>query len=257
MPPARPRRAPATVTILVPQDPQWLHDFYMTNDLLLAPYHAAWAARENGVGEHIAPAYPPGLENLTGLDAPKSLDAWGNVQRAFPAALRSRRSLRGVTADPARGSALRAPDGTPLVPLHPVTVNEDDLRTLKRVRRALRAGAKANPSLLVTHHPDGSADIESVASPGAYVGTVDRTVAVLTLAPDEDVETVTAALAPDHCAEGADGRAGGANHLPGGARRITLTDSEYAAYDRFADRLATAAMTGEFMGDRALFRSRY
>ncbi|MFM9588849.1 hypothetical protein ACKI1J_07680 [Streptomyces scabiei] len=251
MPPARPGRAPATVTVLVPQDPQWLHDFYMTNDLLLAPYHAAWAARENGIGEHIAPAYPPGLENLTGLDAPKSLDAWGNVHRAFPPTLRSRRSLRGVTADPARGSALRAPDGTPLIPLHPVTVHEEDLRALKRVRRALRAGAKATPSLLVTHHPDGSADIESVPSPGAYVGTVDRTVAVLTLAPDEDVETLAAALAPDSHADSADGG------RAGGARRVTLTESEYAAYDRFADRLAMAAMTGEFMGDRALFRSRY
>ncbi|MBP5861791.1 hypothetical protein F6456_16605 [Streptomyces sp. LBUM 1484] len=160
------------------------------------PYHAAWAARENGVGEHIAPAYPPGLENLTGLDAPTCLDAWGNVHRAFPPALRSRRCLRGVTADPARGSALRAPDGTPLIPLHPVTVTEQDLRALKRVRRALRAGAKANPSLLVTHHPDGSADIESVPSPGAYAGTVDRTVAVLTLAPDQDVATLAAALTP-------------------------------------------------------------
>ncbi|CBG70791.1 MULTISPECIES: hypothetical protein [Streptomyces] len=254
MPPARPvrpGRAPAIVTVLVPQDPQWLHDFYMTNDRLLAPYHAAWAARENGVGEHIAPAYPPGLENLTGLDAPTCLDAWGNVHRAFPPALRSRRCLRGVTADPARGSALRAPDGTPLIPLHPVTVTEQDLRALKRVRRALRAGAKANPSLLVTHHPDGSADIESVPSPGAYAGTVDRTVAVLTLAPDQDVATLAAALTPDRCALSADGG------RAGGARRVTLTESEYAAYDRFADRLAAAAMTGEFMGDRALFRSRY
>ncbi|MEU1557950.1 hypothetical protein ABZ517_35350 [Streptomyces scabiei] len=251
MPPARPRHAPATVTILVPQDPQWLHDFYMTNDLLLAPYHAAWAARENGVGEHIAPAFPPGLEHLTSLDAPRALDAWGNVHRAFPPALRTRRSLKSATADPARGSALRAPDGTPLIPLHPVTVTEQDLRALKRVRRALRAGAKANPSLLVTHHPDGSADIESVPSPGAYVGTVDRTVAVLALAPDEDVTTLGAALTPDRHAVGAD------SGPAGGARRVTLTESEYAAYDRFADRLAAAAMTGEFMGDRALFRSRY
>ncbi|MEU5194352.1 hypothetical protein AB0G86_09840 [Streptomyces scabiei] len=233
MPPARPRHAPATVTVLVPQDPQWLHDFYMTNDLLLAPYHAAWAARENGVGE------------------PRALDAWGNVHRAFPPALRTRRSLKSATADPARGSALRAPDGTPLIPLHPVTVTEQDLRALKRVRRALRAGAKANPSLLVTHHPDGSADIESVPSPGAYVGTVDRTVAVLALAPDEDVTTLGAALTPDRHAVGAD------SGPAGGARRVTLTESEYAAYDRFADRLAAAAMTGEFMGDRALFRSRY
>lgn len=242
MHPARPRRTTTTVRLL-PQDPQWLHDFYMTNDLLLAPYHAARVARENGVGEHIAPAYPPGLENLTGLDSPKSLDAWGNVHRAFPPALRSRRSLKDATADPARGSALRAPDGTPLVPLHPVTVGEEELRALKRVRRAIRAGAKANPSLLVTHHPDGSADIESVASPGEYVGTVDRTVAVLTLAPDEDVETLASALAPDRFA--------------GAAGRVTLSESEYAAYDRFADRLAAAAMTGQFMGDRALFRSRY
>ncbi|MBZ3907365.1 hypothetical protein [Streptomyces griseiscabiei] len=243
MTPVRTRR-PATTTVrLLPQDPQWLHDFYMTNDLLLAPYHAAWAARENGVGEHIAPAYPPGLENLTGLDAPKALDAWGDIHRAFPPALRSRRSIKDATADPTRRSALHAPDGTPLVPLHPVTVAEDDLRALKRVRRALRAGAKANPSLLVTHHPDGSADIESVASPGEYVGTVDRTVAVLTLAPDEDVETLAAALAPDRFAEG--------------ARHITLSTDEYTAYTRFADRLATAAMTGQFIGDRALFRSRY
>ncbi|QFQ99779.1 hypothetical protein F9278_30580 [Streptomyces phaeolivaceus] len=244
-----PGRTTTTVR-LIPQDPQWLHDFYMTNDLLLAPYHAAWVARENGVGEHIAPAYPPGLENLTGLDAPKSLDAWGNIHRAFPPALRSRRSLKDPTADPTRRSPLRAPDGTPLIPLHPVTVAEDDLRALKRVRRALRVGAKANPSLLVTHHPDGSADIESVASPGEYLGTVDRTVAVLTLTPDEDVETLTTTLTTDH--------------VPGGAQPVTtlttlttLTTDEYAAYDRFADRLAGAAMTGQFIGDRALFRSRY
>jgi hypothetical protein len=240
--PARVRDRRTTVR-LVPQDPEWLHDFYMTSDLLLAPYHAAWAARRNGVGEHIAPAYPPGLENLTGLNAPDCLDAWSNVHAAFPAVLRSRRSISDPTADPTRGSALRAPDGRRLVPLHPVTLDEEDLRALKRVRRAIRAGAKANPSLLVTHHPDGSADIESVASPGAYVGTVDRTVAVLTLTPDEDVETLAAALAPGRFAWG--------------AHRVDLSAEEYAAYDRFADRLAAAGMAGEFPGDRALFRSRY
>jgi hypothetical protein len=39
--------------------------------------------------------------------------------------------------------------------------------------------------------------------------------------------------------------------------RVDLSDREYAAYERFADRLAAAAMTGELAGDRALFRSRY
>ncbi|MFD7609391.1 hypothetical protein [Streptomyces sp. NPDC059828] len=39
---------------------------------------------------------------------------------------------------------------------------------------------------------------------------------------------------------------------------LTLTpDEEYGAYDRFADRLAAAAMTGDFIGERALFRSQY
>ncbi|WP_105974502.1 hypothetical protein [Streptomyces geranii] len=231
-----------TTVRLVPQDPQWLHDFYLTNDLLLAPYHAAQVLN-TGANEHLGPACPPGLENLTGLDAPAALDAWSAVHQALPPVLRSRRILRDPTADPARGSALHAPDGTPLVPLHPVTLDEEDLAALKRVRRSLRAAAKANPSLLVTHHADGSADIESVASPGDYTGTVDRTVAVLTLAPDADVETLAAALAP--------------NRFAGGAHRVDLTTEEYAAYERFADRLAGAAMTGDFIGDRALFRSRY
>ena len=234
--------APARrVPVLIPQDPQWLHDFYLTHDLLLAPYYTAWSARERGVSDDFAPAYPPGLEELTGLEGPGCLDAWGHVQHALPPVLRNRRALHNAPEDPARGSKLRAPDGHPLIPLHPVTLDEADLRALKRVRRALRAGAKASPSLLVTRHTDGSMDIESVASPGAYVHTVNRTVAVLTLAPDEDVSTLTRTL----------------TQADADTRRINLTADEHAAYERFADRLAGAAMTGEFHGDCALFRSRY
>ncbi|MBV1939124.1 hypothetical protein KUF83_21555 [Streptomyces sp. BV286] len=234
-----------TTVRLVPQDPEWLHDFYMTHDLLLAPYYAAWSARERGVGEHIAPPWPAGLENLTRLDAPASLDAWSNIHRALPPVLRSRRILH-ATQDPVRRSGLRAPDGRRLVPLHPVTVDEADLRALTRVRRAIRAGAKASPSILVTRRADGSADIESVASPGDYRGTVDRTVAVLALTPDEDVEALASVLAPE-----------GPEPVDTGTRRVDLSDQEYAAYERFADRLAAAAMTGQFPGDRALFRERY
>jgi hypothetical protein len=82
-----------------------------------------------------------------------------------------------------------------------------------------------------------------VPSPGTYRGTVERTVAVLTLAPDEDVDILAEAPAPERFGEG--------------TRRVDLSDREYAAYERFADRLAAAAMTGELAGDRALFRSRY
>lgn len=231
-----------TALRLVPQDPQWLHDFYMTDELLLAPYHAARLARRNGIGDDLAPAYPPGLEELTGLDAAAALDAWSNVHHALPEMLRSRRSLSDPERDPARGSRVRAPDGRHLVPLHPVTVEEDDLRTLERLRRTLRAAAKAVPSLLVTHHPDGSADIAGVAGPGDYVGTVDRTVAVLNLTPDEDVEHLAAALAPAR--------------LAAGTQRIGLSPEEYDAYGRFADRLAAAVMAGDFR-ERALFRLRY
>ncbi|QJS99818.1 hypothetical protein G9272_05515 [Streptomyces asoensis] len=150
------------------------------------------------MGKHIAPAYPAGPENLTGLDAPASLDAWSNIHRALPPVLRSRRILHTTHDDPARRSALRAPDGRRLIPLHPVTVDEADLRALARVRRVVRAGAKAAPSVLVTRHAGGSADIEGVASPRDCRGTVDRTLAVLTLTPDEDVETPASALAPEH-----------------------------------------------------------
>ncbi|MFJ1975464.1 hypothetical protein ACIO93_43490 [Streptomyces sp. NPDC087903] len=101
--------------------------------------------------------------------------------------------------------ALFAPDGRPLIPLHPVTMAEDDLRALKRVRRALRLAAEANPSLLVTRRADGSADIESGAGPGGYLGTIDRTVAVLTLTPDEDVAILATALASDRSDDGAHG----------------------------------------------------
>ncbi|MER5193950.1 hypothetical protein ACWD3J_11490 [Streptomyces sp. NPDC002755] len=41
------------------------------------------------------------------------------------------------------------------------------------------------------------------------------------------------------------------------ARPATEDDREYAAQGRLADRLAAAAMTGRFPGDRALFRTRY
>ncbi|MEU2157405.1 hypothetical protein ABZ532_20700 [Streptomyces sp. NPDC019396] len=82
-----------------------------------------------------------------------------------------------------------------------------------------------------------------MASPGAYVGTVDRTAAVLTLSPDEDVELLAVALGPARFA--------------GGARRVDLTAEEYGAYDRFADRPAAPATTGDFIGERALFRSQY
>ncbi|WP_330346903.1 hypothetical protein [Streptomyces sp. NBC_00582] len=227
---------------LIPQDPQWLYDFYMTGERLLAPYHAAWAARRNGIADDVAPAYPVGLERLTGLDAMGSLDAWSNVHHAFPEILRTRRALRDIDGEPAHGSRLRAPDGRRLVPLHPVTVAEEDLRGLRRVRRTLRAGAKANPSFQVTHHPDGFADIERVAGPGDYAGMVERTVAVLNLAPDEDVEVLAAALAPARFAAG--------------ARRVGLTAGEYEAYERFAGRLATAATAGDFR-ERAMFRLRY
>ncbi|MEU3792298.1 hypothetical protein AB0F07_21250 [Streptomyces fructofermentans] len=238
------RSGSGTATVrLVPQDPEWLHDFHMTHDLVLAPYHAARSVREHGVGEHLAPAYPAGLEELAGLDAAAALDAWSNIHGAFPPPLRSRRAVSVPHASPAHRSALRAPDGRRLVPLHPVTVDEADLRVLRRVRRVIRAAAKATPSLVVTRHVDGSADIESVASPGDYRGTVDRTVAVLTLAPDEDVAVLASALAPER--------------FGAGTRRVDLTDREYAAYDRFADRLAAAAMTGQFAGERGLFRSRY
>ncbi|WP_340384747.1 hypothetical protein U5640_43455 [Streptomyces sp. SS7] len=231
-----------TTLRLIPQDPQWLHDFYTTEERLLAPYHAAWAARQNGIADDIAPAYPLGLERLTGLDAMGSLDAWSNVHHAFPGILRSRRSLRDPGRDPAHGSRLRAPDGRRLVPLHPVTVDEEDLRGLRRVRRALRAGAKANPSFLVTHHPDGCADVEVVASPRDYTGTVDRTVAVLNLTPDEDVELLAVTLAPSRFASG--------------TRRVDLTTEEYEAYERFVGRLATAATAGDFR-ESAMFRLRY
>lgn len=62
----------------------------MTHDLLLAPYHAAWSARRSGIGDHVPPTWPAGLENITDLDAPTALDAWSNIQRAFPSALVSR-----------------------------------------------------------------------------------------------------------------------------------------------------------------------
>ncbi|MGQ4362278.1 hypothetical protein [Streptomyces sp. SAS_272] len=240
-PPARSAGSGGATTVrLLPQDPEWLWDFYMTHDLLLAPCHAAWAARRHGVDEDIAPAWPPGLENLTGLNAPACLDAWARVHHALPRVLRDRALLHDDRADPARRGTLRAPDGRPLVPLHPVTVSEDDLRALGRVRRAIRAGAGAMPSLVVSRRPDGSADVHGVASPGDYRGTVDRTVAVLSLAPDDDTDMLAEALAPGTTTP-----------------RTDLSDEQYAAYRRFADRLAAAAMTGRSGGDRALFRSRY
>ncbi|MEH0516369.1 hypothetical protein QBC31_37590 [Streptomyces sp. B21-079] len=239
--PARSEGSGGTTTIrLLPQDPEWLWDFSMTHDLLLAPFHAAWAARRHGVGEDIAPAWPPGLENLTGLDAPACLDAWARVHHALPRVLRDRALLHQDRAAPTRRSTLRAPDGRPLVPLHAVTVSEDDLLSLRRVRRAIRAGARAMPSLVVTRRPDGSADVHGIASPGDYRGTVDRTVAVLSLAPDGDTDVLAEALAPRTATP-----------------RTDLSDEQYAAYRRFADRLAAAATTGGSGGDRALFRSRY
>ncbi|AVV44486.1 hypothetical protein PYK79_25590 [Streptomyces sp. ID05-04B] len=238
-PPARSEDGATTIR-LIPQDPEWLWDFFMTHDLLLAPHHAAWASRRHGVGEDIAPAWPPGLENLTGLDAPAGIDAWARVHHALPPSLRDRALLHDDRADPTRRSPLRAPDGRPLVPLHAVTVAEDDLRALGRVRRAIRAGARAMPSLVVTRHPDGSTDVHRIASPGDYRGTVDRTVAVLSLAPDDDTDVLAEALAPGTTSP-----------------RIDLSEEQYAAYWRFADRLAAAAMTGRSGGDRALFRSRY
>ncbi|MGW3661993.1 hypothetical protein [Streptomyces sp. NPDC005141] len=215
----------------------------MTHDLVLAPYHAAWSVSRRFVDEEIDAAYPPGLELLPELDAPTCLDAWSRIHHALPSALRSRWVVHDTSPDLAQDSALSAPDGRPLIPLHPVTVAEDDLRALKGVRRTVRLGAEANPSLVVTRGADGSADIESVAGPGDYLGTIERTVAVLTLTPDEDVATLAAALASDRSDPGAHG--------------IRLSDHEYAAYERFADRLAAAAMTGEFIGERALFRARY
>jgi hypothetical protein len=110
-------------------------------------------------------------------------------------------------------------------------VDEEDLRALGRALTPRHPP----PRRLGGHRERGE--------PRRVRRPVDRTVAVLALAPDEDVETLAAALTPDRFA--------------GGTRRVTLSDSEYAAYDRFADRLAAAAMTGQFMGDRALFRSRY
>jgi hypothetical protein len=243
-PPARSERGGgATTTRLLPQDPEWLWDFYMTHDLLLAPCHAAWAARRHGLGEDVAPAWPPGLETLTGLNAPACLDAWARVHHALPPVLRDRALLHGDRADPTRRSALRAPDGRPLVPLYAVTLGEGDLLALRRVRRAIRAGARATPSLVVTRHADGSADVHGIASPGDYRGTVDRTVAVLSLAPDDDTDVLTKALAP------------GATTTT--APPTVLSEEQYAAYRCFADRLAAAAMTGRSGGDRALFRSRY
>lgn len=240
-PPARSEGSGGATTIrLLPQDPEWLWDFYMTHDLLLAPYHAAWAARRHGVGEDVAPAWPPGLENLTGFDAPACLDAWARVHRALPPVLRDRVLLHDERADPLRRSTLRGPDGRALVPLHPVTVAEDDLRALGRVRRAIRAGARAMPSLVVAGHADGSADVRSVASPGDYQGTVDRTVAVLSLAPDDDTDVLAQALAPGAATS-----------------RTDLSEEQYEAYRRFADRLAAAATTGWSGGERALFRERY
>ncbi|MER6275607.1 hypothetical protein ABT202_04740 [Streptomyces sp900105245] len=102
---------------------------------------------------------------------------------------------------------------------------------------------KANPSLRATHRADGAADVESVPGPGAYRGTVERTVAVLTLDSDEDVDILAEALAPERFGEG--------------TRPVDLSDGECAAYERFADRLPAASMTGEFAGDWALLRSRY
>ncbi|MEU5275260.1 hypothetical protein [Streptomyces asoensis] len=233
------RSADGTSTVrLVPQDPEWLHDFRRTHDLLLA----AWSAGRRGVSEPLAPACPAGLENLPGLDASASLDAWRDIHRAFPPVLRGRRTPQTVQ-DPARRSLLRAPDGRRLVPLHPVLVDEADVKALVRVRRALRAAAKAEPSVLVTHRADGSTAVEAVAGPGDHLGTVERTVAVLSLSPDEDVELLAAALTP--------AAAGARPH------RVDLSEQEYAAYERFADRLAAAATTGQFAGDRAVFRSRY
>ncbi|MFF8537999.1 hypothetical protein ACF07B_39520 [Streptomyces sp. NPDC015532] len=247
MPSTRPRPigsgGGSTTVRLVPQDPTWLYDFYMTHDLVLAPYHAAWSMRRRLVGEEIDVAYPPGLEHVPELDAPTCLDAWSRIHHALPAALRSRWAVHDTSQDPTRDSGLFAPDGRPLIPLHPVTVAEEDLRALQRVRRAVRLGAEAHPSLAVTRRADGSADIESVAGPGDYLGTIDRTVAVLALAPDEDVCVLAAVLAADRPDDGAQG--------------VRLSDHEYAAYERFADRLAAAAMTGEFIGERALFRARY
>ncbi|MFF6807938.1 hypothetical protein [Streptomyces sp. NPDC012616] len=232
--------AGVTTVRLLPQDPEWLWDFFMTHDLLLAPLHAAWAARRHGVGEDVAPAWPPGLENLTGLDAPAALDAWARVHHALPPALRGRALLHDERAVPTRRSPLRAPDGRPLIPLHAVTLAEDDLRALGRVRRVVRAAARAMPSLVVTRRPDGSADVHGVASPGDYRGTVERTVAVLSLAADDDTDVLTEALAQATTTS-----------------RTDLSEVQYAAYRRFADRLAAAAMTGRSGGDRALFRSRY
>lgn len=66
----------------------------------------------------------------------------------------------------------------------------------------VRAGVKANPSLRATHRADGPADVESVPGPSAYRGTVERTVAVLTLDSDEDVDILAEALAPERFGEG-------------------------------------------------------
>ncbi|MFD9007275.1 hypothetical protein ACFV0T_41180 [Streptomyces sp. NPDC059582] len=232
----------AATVRLIPQDPQWLHDFYLTHDLLLAPYHAAWSARQRGTDEDSAPAFPAGLENLPGLDAPASLAAWNSVHRGLPPVLRDRRIVHG-THDPVRRSVLRAPDGSRLIPLHPVMVDEADLRALEGVRRAVRAGAKTRPSIRVTRRGDGSAAVDPVAGPGDCRGTIERTVAVLALPVDDDVELLAAILAPERVGTG--------------VRRVDLSGGEYRAYGRFADRLAAAAMTGQFPGDRAVFRSRY
>ncbi|SEE36325.1 hypothetical protein SAMN05216532_7924 [Streptomyces sp. 2231.1] len=89
---------------------------------------------------------------------------------------------------------------------HPITLDESDLRALTRARRAVRVGAKVNPSLRATHRADGAADIESVPSPGAYRGTVERTMAVLTLTPDEDVDILAGALAPERFGDRLAGR---------------------------------------------------
>ncbi|MFF3614929.1 hypothetical protein [Streptomyces sp. NPDC002580] len=77
-----------------------------------------------------------------------------------------------------------------------MTAAEDDLRALDRLRRAVRLGAESVPSLSVKRRADGSADIEHVAGSGDCRGTLDRTVAVLTLPPDEDVAILVDALAP-------------------------------------------------------------
>lgn len=146
----------------------------MTHDLLLAPNHAAWSARRSGIGDHIAPAWPAGSGNISDLDAPAALDAWSNIHRAFTSALGSRTALHSGHGDPTRGSMLHAPDGRRLVPLHPVTLDESDLRALTRVRRAVRAGAKASPSIRATHRADGAADVESVPSVAIAVRDRDR-----------------------------------------------------------------------------------